>query len=104
MNKISNEIKFSINEINSIEFDFLINSISINVNLSQEKNENFNFSNLQKFKNKKNTKNLNFNIVSPGESIEIYIENILRFKQKQKTLELMEPKIFETKTDNFIFK
>ena len=99
LNKISNEIKFSINEINSNEFDFLINSISINVNLSQEKNENYNFSNLQKFKNKKNTKNLNFNIVSPGESIEIYIENILRFKQKQKTLELMEPKIFETKTD-----
>ena len=51
-------------------------------------------------KTKKNKKNLNFNIVSPGESIEIYIENILRFKQKQKSLELYtDPKAIETKMD-----
>ena len=99
LNKMTNKITFTTNEINSKEFDLLINSILINVNLSKEKNENYNYSNLQKFKNKKNKKNLNFNIVSPGESIEIYIENILRFKQKQRALESLEPKFFETKTD-----
>ena len=84
LNKLSNIIIFSINEISSKEFDFTINPISINLNMNKIKNENYN---INKLKNKKKNKKLNFNIVSPGESIEIYLENILRFKQSQKLLE-----------------
>ena len=100
MNNLSDIIEFSINDINSKEFDFEINTISLNLTLSKIKQENNNYLNLPKPKTKKIKKNFNFNIVSPGESIEIYIENILRFKQKQKTLEMqIEPKNSETKID-----
>ena len=99
LNKLSNIINFSIKEIDSKEFDFKINAISLNLAMSQIEIENIDNQKL-KSKNKKHRKNMNFNIVSPGESIEIYIENILRFKQKQKSLELNnEIKTHETKTD-----
>ena len=101
LNSISDVINFSIKEINSNEFDFKINLISLNLTLSKIKNENFDKTG-KKAKHLKNKKKLSFDIVSPGESIEIYIENILRFKQKQRTLDLkldQYEKVNETKTD-----
>ena len=99
MNNMLDVIEFSINEITSKEFDFNINSISLNLTMSKIKAEK-NDLNLQKIKPKKHKKKLNFNIVSPGESIEIYIENILRFKAKQKSLEqYSDTKSLETKID-----
>ena len=89
LNNISNKLDFSIKEISSNEFDFSINLLNINLSQAKVINElNNNKKNKAKIKNKKKLK---FNIVSPGESIEVYIENILRFKQKQKE--------YETKTE-----
>ena len=101
LNNISDIIIFSINEISSNEFDFKINSILLKITLCQIKNERFDISG-KKLSRIKNKKKLRFDIVSPGESIEIYIENILRFKQKQRMLDLKlneYEKVNETKTD-----
>ena len=101
LNNLSDIINFSIKEISSNEFDFKINLISLNLTLSKIKNENFE-KNHQKLNNIKKNKKLRFDIVSPGESIEIYIENILRFKQKQHLLDEklnQFEKVIETKTD-----
>ena len=101
LNNLSDIINFSIKEISSNEFDFKINLISLNLALSKIKNENFE-KNHQKLNNIKKNKKLRFDIVSPGESIEIYIENILRFKQKQHLLDEklnQFEKVIEIKTD-----
>ena len=83
-----------LNELKMKEIKKIKNEL--NKNKLKEKND----LNLQKIKPKKHKKKLNFNIVSPGESIEIYIENILRFKAKQKSLEqYSDTKSLETKTD-----
>ena len=97
LNKLSSIINFSIKEIISKEFDFSINSISINLNLSEIKIDNNNIIH----NNRKTKKNKNiFCDICPVESIEIYIENILRLKQKQKQLDLLNnPKNSETKID-----
>ena len=101
LNNLSDIINFSIKEISSNEFDFKINLVSLNLALSKIKNENFE-KNHQKLNNIKKNKKLRFDIVSPGESIEIYIENILRFKQKQHLLDEklnQFEKVIEIKTD-----
>ena len=87
LNNLSDKINFSINEITSTEFDFKISSILLNMTLTQIKNDSFDISG-KKVSHIKNKKKLRFDIVSPGESIEIYIENILRFKHKQRMLDL----------------
>ena len=95
LNNLGNKINFTLDDITSDEFNFDIKLIEMNLITTKIKNidtsdiinpKNIQQKNRMLLQNKKSKNSINFNIVSPGESIEIYIENILRFKQKQKEL------------------